>query len=186
MRVAAPRPSIALRLFENGDQPCQRGRVETGRYRNAPPTDQLDLSCGVLHCVRCRLLDKLDPRQRQLHSVVRQGRGRKSISMACPLVILVESRQRQAILTAELRPTQTTLRVRCHDPRHLRAAATRTTINDWNGTFTHAFSESSSKPHGKNGLARRDTLVRRLNHQPRNPSRLHRCCSCSRAKGKAR
>src|SRR5665213_1094237 len=78
--------------------------------------------------------------------------------MACPLVILVESRQRQAILTAELRPTQTTLCVRCHDPRHLRAAATRTTINDWNGIFTHAFSESSSKPHGKNGLARRDTI----------------------------
>ncbi|MGB8478585.1 MAG: hypothetical protein WCE63_07060, partial [Acidobacteriaceae bacterium] len=43
-------------------------------------------------------------------------------------------------------------------PRHLRAAATRTTINDWNGIFTHAFSQSSSKPHGKNGLARRDTL----------------------------
>ncbi|MGB8478556.1 MAG: hypothetical protein WCE63_06915, partial [Acidobacteriaceae bacterium] len=43
-------------------------------------------------------------------------------------------------------------------PRHLRAAATRTTINDWNGIFTHAFSQSSSKPHGKNGLARRDTI----------------------------
>jgi hypothetical protein len=28
-----------------------------------------------------------------------------------------------------------------------------------NGIFTHAFSESSSKPYGKNGLPRRDTLV---------------------------
>ena len=28
-----------------------------------------------------------------------------------------------------------------------------------NGMFTHAFSESSSKLHGKNGLARRDTLL---------------------------
>ena len=27
-----------------------------------------------------------------------------------------------------------------------------------NGMFTHAFSESSSKLHGKNGLARRDTV----------------------------
>ena len=33
-----------------------------------------------------------------------------------------------------------------------------------NGLFTHAFSESSSKTHGKNGLARRDTVeaLRRL------------------------
>ena len=28
-----------------------------------------------------------------------------------------------------------------------------------NGMFTHAFSESSSKLHGKNGLARRDTNI---------------------------
>ena len=30
--------------------------------------------------------------------------------------------------------------------------------------FTHAFSESSSKPHGKNGLARRDTVFSKVLH----------------------
>jgi hypothetical protein len=35
-----------------------------------------------------------------------------------------------------------------------------TTTNDCNRIFTHAFSQSSSKPHGKNGLARTDTTSR--------------------------
>jgi hypothetical protein len=37
MRVAAPKPNIALRLFEYGNQPSQCGSVETSSYRNAPP-----------------------------------------------------------------------------------------------------------------------------------------------------
>src|ERR1035437_5759116 len=104
MRVAAPKPSIALRLFEHGDQPCQRGRVETRRYCNAPTTCQFDQQWVVLLCVRYGLVDKLDPRQWQLHRAegLVHRRGRKSIAMAYMLVILVESSQRQAMLTAEL------------------------------------------------------------------------------------
>src|ERR1035437_3218498 len=160
MRVAAPKPSIALRLFEHGDQPCQRCRVETSRYCNAPPACQFNQQRVVLLCVRCGLLNKLDRRQRQLRCVAGHGGGRKSIAMAGMRAILVERRQRQTMLTAELRPTQTTLRVRCGDLRHLRTAATMATTNCRNWISTHAFSESSSSTYEKNGLARRDTLDR--------------------------
>src|ERR1035437_10121789 len=158
MRVAAPKPSIALHLFEHGDQPCQRGRVETGRYCNAPPACQFNQQRVVLRCVRCGLLNKLDRRQRQLRCVAGHGGGRKSIAMAGMRATLVERRQRQNMLTAEFRPTQTTLRVRCGDLRHLRTAATMATTNCRDWIFTHAFSESSSKTYEKNGLARTDTM----------------------------
>src|ERR1035437_2489461 len=157
MRVAAPKPSIALHLFEHGDQPCQRGRVETGRYSNAPPACQFNQQRVVLRCVRCGLLNKLDRRQRQLRCVAGHGGGRKSIALAGMRAILVERRQRQNMLTAELRPTQTTLRVRCGDLRHLRTAAAMATTNCRDWIFTHAFSESSSITYEKNGLARTDT-----------------------------
>jgi hypothetical protein len=57
MRVAAPRPSIALRLFEHGDQPCQCGRGKTGRHCNAPPACQFNQQWLVLFYVSCGLLD---------------------------------------------------------------------------------------------------------------------------------
>src|SRR5664280_2938920 len=160
MRVTAPRPSIGLRLFQYGDQPCQRGRVETRRYCNTPPASQFNQQPVVLLCVGCGLLDKLDPRQWQLHSTEGPAhrRGRKRIVMACMLAIPGESRQRQAMLTTELCSTQPTLRIRRHDLRHLRTAATTETMNCRDRIFTHAFSESSSKAYGKNGLGRRNTM----------------------------
>src|ERR1035441_9878509 len=78
--------------------------------------------------------------------------------MACMLAIPGESRKRQAMLTTELCSTQPTLRIRRHDLRHLRTTATTETVNCRDGIFTHAFSESSSKAYGKNGLGRRDTI----------------------------
>lgn len=48
MRVAAPRPNTALHLFEHGDQPCQRGRVETRSYRNAPTADQFHMEARIV------------------------------------------------------------------------------------------------------------------------------------------
>src|ERR1035437_2625470 len=162
MRVAAPKPSIALRLFEHGDQPCQRCRVETGRHCNAPPACQFNEQWVVLLCVRCGLLDKLDPRQRQFRSAERLAhrRARERIAMAAGMrAIPAESRQRQVMLTAELRPTQATLRVRCGDLRHLHTTATMATTNSRDWIFTHAFSESSFKTCEKNGLARRDTII---------------------------
>jgi hypothetical protein len=72
--------------------------------------------------------------------------------------IPAESRQQQVMLTAELRPTQATLRVRCGDLSHLHTAATMATTNSRDWIFTHAFSESSFKTYEKNGLARRDTI----------------------------
>src|ERR1017187_6313495 len=112
MRVSAPKPSIALRLFEHGDQPCQLSRVETSRHCNAPPACQFNQQWAVLLCVRCGLLDKLDPRQRQFHSAegLAHRRGRERIAMSGMRAILAESRQRQAMLTAELGPLQATLR----------------------------------------------------------------------------
>jgi len=80
--------------------------------------------------------------------------------MAAMRAILAESRQRQVMLTAELRPTQATLRVRCGDLSHLHTAATMATTNSRDWIFTHAFSESSFKSYEKNGLARRDTIKR--------------------------
>jgi hypothetical protein len=62
------------------------------------------------------------------------------------------------MLTTELCSTQPTLRIRRHDLRHLRTTATTETVNCRDGIFTHAFSESSSKAYGKNGLGRRDTV----------------------------
>src|ERR1035437_650442 len=164
IRVAAPKPSIALRLFEHGDQPCQRCCVETSRHCNAPPACQFNQQWVVLLCVRSGLLDKLDPRQRQFHSAqgLAHRRGRERFAMAGMRAILAESRQRQVMLTAELRPTQATLRVRCGDLRHLHTAATMAATNCRDWIFTHAFSESSSSTYEKNGLARRDTIYQRL------------------------
>ena len=89
--------------------------------------------------------------------------------MATMRAILSESRQRQAMLTAELRPTQATLRVRCGDLRHLHTAATMATTNCRDWIFTHAFSESSFKTREKNGLARRGTIdllaVKEIEHE---------------------
>ena len=92
-----------------------------------PPANST--SNGSRLCVRCGLLDKLDPRQRQFHSAegLAHRRGRERIAMAGIRAILAESRQRQVMLTAELRPTQATLRLRCGDLRHLHTAATMTT-----------------------------------------------------------
>src|ERR1019366_3323493 len=105
---------IGLCLFKNGAKACQRGRVRTSRYFSALPTWQFDSQWGVLLCVRCGLLDKLDPCQWQLHSAEGPAhrRGPKSIAMACMLAIPFETRQGQTMLTTELRSAQATLRVR--------------------------------------------------------------------------
>jgi hypothetical protein len=65
---------------------------------------QFDQQWVVLPRMHCGLLDKLGPRQRQIHrdEGIAHRRGRKSVAMACVLAILVESRQRMAILTAKL------------------------------------------------------------------------------------
>src|ERR1035441_4452748 len=112
MRVAAPKPNTALRLFEHGNQPCQRTRVETGRYRNAPTAGQFHMkACTVIHrlSMERRMLDQFDGDKR-----ARSGAGCGGSGLVCSTwsastlsAIVVQRCRGDTMLTAKYSSRQT-------------------------------------------------------------------------------
>jgi hypothetical protein len=154
-------PSIALRLFEHGDQPCQRGRVEAGSYRNASFAGQLDVeTCNVVRRlpVRRRTLDQFNGNKRESWAA---GRGRSGIlrltwATGALSAIVVQCRHAKAMLTAKYSPRKTAL-FKLHD-QPIRLFPAPATTRAMCLLLTHEPSTSPAELQGKNGLARRGTI----------------------------
>src|ERR1035441_2752993 len=174
MRVAAPRPSIALRLFEHGDQPCQRGRVETSSHANAPTADQLDMeACPVVRRMpgRRRPLDQFNGNKRDSRGADWGGSGivRLTWSAGALSAIVVQRRQGKAMLTAKYSPRQTALFILHDQPiRFFLASATTCAMCL---RLIHEPSTSPSEIRGKNGLPRTGTFNRPPGRERAGPRR---------------
>jgi hypothetical protein len=155
-------PSIALRLFEHGDQPCQRGRVEAGSYRNASFAGQLDVeTCNVVRRlpVRRRTLDQFNGNKRESWAAGRGGSGILRLTWATGALsaIVVQCRHAKAMLTAKYSPRKTAL-FKLHD-QPIRLFPAPATTRAMCLLLTHEPSTSPAELQGKNGLARRGTLI---------------------------
>src|ERR1039458_3770185 len=161
MRVAAPRPNTALRLFEHGNKPCQRTRVETGRYRNAPTAGQFYMkACTVVPrlLAQQRPLDQFNRNKRDSRGAVRGETGILHMTWVASTLpaIVVQRRQGKAMLTAKYPSRQTALFILQDQPIRFFPAPATTCARCLR--FHHEPSTSSSEIRGKNGLARRGTI----------------------------
>src|ERR1035438_1668514 len=161
MRVAAPKPSIALRLFEHGDQPRQRGRVEASSHRNAPTAGQLDIDTrpdARRLPVQRRTLHQFDRNKRDCRGTDCDGSGILGLTWAAGALpaIVVQRRQGNAMLTAKYSSRQAALFILQDQPiRFFPAPATMCAMCL---RLTHEPSTSPSEIIGKNVLGRTGTI----------------------------
>src|ERR1039458_6951405 len=163
MRVAAPRPNTALRLFEHGNKPCQRTRVETGRYRNAPTAGQFYMkACTVVPrlLAQQRPLDQFNRNKRDSRGAVRGGSGLVcSTWSASTLSAIVVQRCRGDTMLTEKYSSRQTAAFKLHNQLIRFFPAPATTCARYL-CLIHEPSTSPSEILEKYGLTRADTMQR--------------------------